>query len=169
VRSDGGGGSACVDQTDGEDDGDENPDSNAGDGPDSDFLKLPKIETMTPMRGQKRKAGMMDQIADATSALRESQIKIAKTNAEEKTTRALEREKLKRQGQLNIELARMNHQAGEAAAQRAHEIFMMDRQIQLEAMKAGHGSPVPYAGGGGGPGYGGPAGAPFTLDPALSR
>ena len=159
MRSDSGGGLACIDQTDGEDDGDKNPDSS-----DSDLLKLPKIKTMTPMRGQKRKAGMMDQIADATSALRDSQIKIAKANAEEKTTRALEREKLKRQGQLNIELARMNHQAGEAAAQRAHEIFMMDRQIQLEAMKAGHGGPVSYAGGGGGP-----AGAPFALDPVLSR
>jgi len=98
------------------------------------------------MHGQKCKAGMMDQIADATSALRDSQIKIAKANAEEKTTRALECEKLKRQGQLNIELAQMNHQVGEAAAQRAHEIFMMDRQIQLEAMKAGHGGPVSYAG-----------------------
>jgi hypothetical protein len=173
MRSDGGGGSARADQTDGEEDGDENPDSNTGDGSDSDLSKPPKIETTTPMRGQKRKAGMMDQITDATSALRNSQIKIAKTNAVEKTTRALEREKLKRQGQLNIELARMNHQADEAAAQRAHEIFMMDRQIQLEAMKAGHGSPVPYAGRpnyGNGPGYGGgPAGAPFTLDPALSR
>jgi hypothetical protein len=170
VRFDGGGVSARIDQTDGKDDGDENPDSNAGDSSDSDLLKLPKIETMTPMRGQKRKATMMDQIANATSALRDSQIKIAKTNTEEKTTRALEREKLKHQGQLNIELARMHHQAGEAAAQRAHEIFMMDRQIQLEAMKTGHGGPVPYAGGGVGPGYGGgPAGAPFALDPVLSR
>jgi hypothetical protein len=119
---------------------------------------------MTPMQGQKRKASMMDQIADATSALRDSQIKIAKTNAEEKTTRSLEREKLKRQGQLDIELARMNHQAGEAAAQCAHEIFMMDKQIQLAAIKAGHGSSVPYAGG-----SGGPAGVPFALDPALSH
>jgi hypothetical protein len=174
VRSDGGGGSARVDQTNSEDDGDENPDSNAGDSSDSDLLKLPKIETMTPMRGQKCKASMMDQITDATSTIHNSQIKIAKTNTEEKTTRALEREKLKRQGQLNIELAQMNHQVGEAAAQRAHEIFMMDRQIQLEAMKVGHGGPVTYAGGGGGggggPGYsGGLAGAPFTLDPVLSR
>jgi hypothetical protein len=173
VRSDDGGGSARVDQTDGEDDGDKNPDSNAGDGSDSDLLKLLKIETMTPMCGQKREAGMMDQITDAMSALCNSQIKIAKTNAEEKTTRALEHEKLKHQGQLNIELGQMNHQVGEAAAQHAHEIFMMDRQIQLEAMKVGHSSPVPYAGGGGGgggPGYsGGPAGAPFTLDLVLSR
>lgn len=128
-------------------------------------MKVPKIETMTPMRGQKRKASIMDQITDATSALRDSQIKIAKTNAEEKTTRALKREKLKRQGQFNIELARMNHQVREAAAQRAHEVFMMDRQIQLESIKAGLGYPVPYVGGGGG----GPAGAPFALDPALSR
>jgi hypothetical protein len=170
TRSDGGGGSALADQTDGEDDGDDNLDSNAGDGSNSN---LPKIEAVTPMRSQKRKASMMDQITDATSALRDGQIKIAKTNTEEKTTRTLEREKLKRQGQLNIELARMNHQAKEAAAQRAHEIFMMDRQIQLEAIKAGHGGPVPYAGGpsyGSGPGYGGgPAGAPFALDPMLSR
>ena len=174
MRSNGGGGWAHADQTDSEEDGDENPDSNTSDSSNSDVLKLPKIETTTPMHGQKcTKAGMMDQITDATSALCDSQIKIAKTNTVEKTMRALECEKLKCRGQLNIELAQMDHQADKAAAQWVHEIFMMDRQIQIEAMKAGHSSPVPYAGQpnyGNGPGYGGgPAGAPFMLDPALSQ
>lgn len=91
----------------------------------------------------------MEQIADVTNAERQSRFKIATVNANAKTHRAIEREKIKRRAALELEANRLQHHAQEAAAIRAHEIQMMDRQIALEAAKAGN------------------HGGPFAIDPSL--
>ena len=55
---------------------------------------------------------------------------------------------------LELEVTHLQHNAQEAAAHRTHEVYMMDRQIALEAAKAGnHGASAPYA--------------PFSIDPNL--
>jgi hypothetical protein len=102
----------------------------------------------------KHKASMMDQIAEVTKSERQNHFKIATINTDAKTLRAIEKEKIKRCAVLELEVTRLQHNAQEAAANCAHKVYMMDRQIALEAGKAGnHGGSAPYA--------------PFSMDPNL--
>ena len=128
-------------------------DNNIIDVSDDDWPKTPKREQDMP-RGTKRKASMMEQIAEVTKSERQNRFKIATVNADAKTLRAIEKEKIKRRAVLELDATRLQHHAQEAAANRAHEVYMMDRQIALETAKAGNrGGPAPYV--------------PFGMDPNL--
>lgn len=61
-----------------------------------------------------------------------TRVKIAEVQAREKTAR----KKLKHQTLANTELQRLQFQREEGEKQRAHEIMMMDRQIELERLRA---------------------------------
>ena len=97
---------------------------------------------------------MMDQIAEVTKSECQNHFKIATVNANAKTLHAIEKEKIERCAVLELEVTRLQHNAQDAAANRAHEVYMMDRQIALEAAKTGNrGASAPYA--------------PFSMDPNL--
>jgi hypothetical protein len=72
--------------------------------------------------------------------IRLTRIKLAEIHATEKTAR----EKVKRQTFADVEVERLRFQREEGEKQRAHELMMMDRQIELERLRAisgGHISP----------------------------
>jgi hypothetical protein len=88
------------------------------------------------VKGQKRKS-ISDMVHDQGELIRVTRVKIAEVQAKEKT----EREKVKRQAVTELELEHLRFQREEGEKQRAHEVMMMDRQIELErfrAMMAGH-------------------------------
>jgi len=95
----------------------------------------------------------MEQITEVTKSERQNRFKIAIVNANAKTLCAIKKEKIKCHAALELEATCLQHHP-QAAANCAHEVYMMDRQIALEATKAGnHGGPAPYA--------------PFSVDPSL--
>lgn len=79
---------------------------------------------------------MQESLEEITAAERESRAKIALEKAKEKTSRAATREKIKHQGLLAIENARMQFQREESERHRQHELLMLERQIELERVKA---------------------------------
>ncbi|KAF8064138.1 hypothetical protein FPV67DRAFT_1451371 [Lyophyllum atratum] len=101
--------------------------------------------------GQKRK-GIHDMVTNLTSASRDTAVKIARIKYEEKTRGSMHKEKIKRKSELELELARLEHQRLQGEAQRAHELPMLDRQLQLECLRhstAGtmlplHAPPAPF-------------------------
>ena len=123
---------------------DEDEDSEeSGEDADGDPLRTPAATLAVPSatstpRGQKRKS-IADSIAEVSAHERENRIKIAKINATAKTERSSQRETIKRRTNMELELARMQHQRDEAAAQRAHEVAMFDRRAALEMARAGQG------------------------------
>ena len=122
-------------------DGDEDNEDDGEEDTDGDSLRTSAATSAVPSasstpRGQKQKF-MADSIIKVSACERENQIKIAKINATAKTERSNQRESIKRRTNLELELARMQHQRDEAAAQRAHEAAMFDRQASLEMARAG--------------------------------
>ena len=96
---------------------------------------------------------MADSIMEVSARERENHIKIAKINATAKTEHSNQRETIKRRTNMELELARMQHQRDETAAQCAHETAMFDRQAALEMARGGQG------------GYG--IGGPSAIHPGL--
>ena len=94
---------------------------------------------------------MADSIADVSAHEQANHIKIVNINANAKNARSDQRESCKRRTQLDIELARLQHQRDEAAAQRTHEALMFDKQVALELTRADHGSGASISYGAGGP------------------
>ena len=80
---------------------------------------------------------MADSIIEVSAHERENQIKIVKINATAKTEHSNQQESIKRRTNLELELAHMQHQQDEAAAQHAHEAAMFNRQASLEMARAG--------------------------------
>lgn len=118
-------------------------DSHAGspgfDDHDANEPSKPSAElTASAIKGQKRKT-ISDMVRDESEHIRVTRIKIAEVQAKEKTAR----EKLKRQTLANIELQRLKFQREEGEKQRAHEVMMMDRQIELERLRAMVGGLIP--------------------------
>lgn len=136
------------DDDEGDDEGDD--DDNVDDEPPRTSATISSA-TSTP-HGQKQKS-MADSIMEVSARERENRIKIAKINATAKTERSNQRETIKRHTNMELELARMQHQRDETAAQRAHETAMFDRQAALEMARAGQG------------GYG--IGGPSAIHPGL--
>lgn len=66
-----------------------------------------------------------------------SRFQIEEMRAREKTRRDTAKREHKRQSTLEVEQARLQFQREEAAAQRAHELMMLERQIHLEQARAG--------------------------------
>jgi hypothetical protein len=87
--------------------------------------------TASTMKGQKCKT-ISDMVQEESEHIRVTRIKIAEFQAKEKTAR----DKVKRQTLANIELQRLQFQREEGEKQRAHEVMMMDRQIELERLRA---------------------------------
>jgi hypothetical protein len=83
------------------------------------------------IKGQKRKS-ISDMVRDEGELMRVTRVKIAEVQAKEKTAR----EKVKRQAFAEVELQRLQFQREEGEKQRAHEVMMMERQIELERFKA---------------------------------
>ncbi|KAJ7461893.1 hypothetical protein FB451DRAFT_1404398 [Mycena latifolia] len=110
-------------------------------------------------RGTKRKT-THEHVAEIASQDRAQRIKLMELKEKAKTARA----RAKYDAKTQLELARLKHQEEEAARQRQHDMFMIDRQMQLEAMRRGGPVPAPYPMGG--PANGAPPPAAF-FDPAL--
>ena len=120
-------------------------DNDDNDVSDNDLPKTPNCMQDTT-RGTKHKASMMDQITKVTKSKHQNHFKIATINADAKTLRAIKMEKIKHCAVLELEVTHLQHNVQEAAANHAHEVYMMDRQIALEAAKAGNcGASAPYA------------------------
>jgi hypothetical protein len=134
----------------GDGDGDDNDEAEDGGGR---LLKTPTPASSTvslATRGTKRKS-MADSIAEVSAHERVNRIKIANINAAAKNLRSDQRESRKRSAQMAVELARFQHQRDEAAAQRAHEAVMFDKQVALELARTGHGGGAQASYGVGGP------------------
>ncbi len=91
---------------------------------------------------QKRKS-IQDQIKDIAEQEQQNRVKIAKINAKEKTVRAKARVAEKGQMALHLKQVRMQFQHDKAEHHRVHELAMIDRQIQLELIKANALHPPP--------------------------
>ena len=82
---------------------------------------------------------MADSIVEVSACKRESHIKIARINAMAKTEHSSQWETIKWRTNVELELAHMQHQCDEAAAQHAHEAAMFNRQAAVEMARAGQG------------------------------
>jgi len=80
---------------------------------------------------------MADSISEIATAEQGNRLKIAAIHAKAKTDRSIEKERIKRKMNMEMERTRLEHHQQEANAQRAHEAAMFDHQIALETMKAG--------------------------------
>ncbi|KAF8144499.1 hypothetical protein K438DRAFT_1992751 [Mycena galopus ATCC 62051] len=126
-----------------------NEDDDGTDGPVTPAAKVKKeipVATLSSARGSKRKS-IHDHIQDS------------------KNSNGL-RAKAKYEAKNTLELARLQHQQREAERQRDHELQMLERQMQLEAMRRNAPGPVAGMYGAGAPAYGAPP--PNSIfDPAL--
>ncbi|KAJ7328953.1 hypothetical protein DFH08DRAFT_317959 [Mycena albidolilacea] len=143
-------------------------DDNSGDEnlPATPVVKV-KAEARAPplssARGVKRKS-MHDHIQDLTTQNHTKQIKLTEVKERERTARA----KAKYDAKNHLEMARLEHQEREAERQCVHELQLLERRIQFEAMRRNAPTPVramemydPGA-----PAYGAPP-PNFVVDPAL--
>jgi hypothetical protein len=90
----------------------------------------------------KRKS-MHGHIEDLTTSLGEARVKVARVREREQTIRIQAREDRKK-AEFN---SRLEYKAAEAERQRAHELAMLERQIELEHLRAQHfNAPPPFAG-----------------------
>ena len=71
-------------------------------------------------------------VHDESELMRITWVKIAEVQAKEKT----EHEKFKQQAFAKVELKCLQFQWEEGEKQQAHELMMMDQQIELERLKA---------------------------------
>ena len=133
-------GSPNLDKTDSKDNKDNDGDDDKNENEDGEPLMAATAVSATvpspsaPLsvsRGQKRKS-IADSITDISACEQDNRIKIAKINASAKTQCSTERERIKRHTHMEMELVRLQHQRDEAAAQRAHEALMFNKQIALE-------------------------------------
>jgi hypothetical protein len=138
-----------------DDDEDEDDDKNgSGHAPKTPAKTLVASSAMastlaSAIHGSKHKS-MVDSIADVSAHEQANCITIVNINANPKNVHMDQQESHKRHTQLDVELARLQHQHDEAAAQRTHEALMFDKQITLELARAGHcgGAPIGYSAGG---------------------
>jgi hypothetical protein len=136
---------------------------------DSDVPATPAVKVKTEkrptplssVRGLKRKS-IHDHIEDLTTQNHTKQIKIAEVREHEKTVRA----RAKYEAKSNLEMARLAHQEREGERQRAHDMLMLERQMQLEAMRRNAPGPSTGMYGAGAPAYGAPPPG-FAVDPSL--
>lgn len=110
--------------------------NNADDGPPKTPAAIPSA-TFTP-HGQKQES-MANSIIEVSAHERENCTKITKINAAVKTECSNQWETLKWHTNMELELAHLQHQQNEAAAQCAHETAMFDWQAALEMARAGQG------------------------------
>lgn len=128
-------------------------DDNIIDVSDDGWPKTPRHEQATS-QGTKCKVSMMEHIAKVTKSECQNCFKITTINKNAKTLCVIKKEKITHHAVFELETAHLQHHAQEAAANCAHKVCMMDRQITLETAKAGnHGGPTPYT--------------PFGIDPNL--
>ncbi|KAJ7721981.1 hypothetical protein B0H14DRAFT_3520462 [Mycena olivaceomarginata] len=145
------------------DDDDDSGDENL---PATPVVKV-KAEARAPplssARGVKRKS-MHDHIQDLTTQNHTKQIKLTEVKERERTARA----KAKYDAKNHLEMARLEHQEREAERQRVHELQLLERRMQFEAMR--HNAPTPVRAmemyDPGAPAYGAPP-PNFVVDPAL--
>jgi hypothetical protein len=110
---------------------------------------------------------MHDFVEDLAAQDRSQRLKVVKMRETIKEGQKTARAKAKYDVKSNLEMARLQHQEREANRQREHELMMLDRQFQLEALRRG--PPVPPAPtmfAAGAPAYGAPPPA-SVIDPSL--
>ncbi|KAG1727215.1 kinase-like domain-containing protein [Suillus lakei] len=91
----------------------------------------PEPPSIRRASGQKRKT-MHSHIEDLTTSLGESRVKVARVREREHTLRAQAKEDRKK-AEFD---SRLQFKAAEAERQRAHELAMLERQIELERLRA---------------------------------
>ncbi|KAG6887220.1 hypothetical protein C0992_013315 [Termitomyces sp. T32_za158] len=74
-------------------------------------------------------------VSDISAANRETTIKIARIRYKQKSHESAEKEKIECQSAFNIERLCLEHQHKESEAQRAHELMMLERQLDLERLR----------------------------------
>ncbi|KAJ7091297.1 hypothetical protein C8R43DRAFT_1142026 [Mycena crocata] len=111
-------------------------------------------------RGAKRKS-THEHVAEIAAQDRSQRLKLMEVKEKGKTRRA----QVKYDAKTSLEFARLRHQTEQAERQRQHDIFMMNRQVQLEEIRRGGPSPASQSYPPGGPAYGAPP--PFAFDPSL--
>ena len=88
----------------------------------------------------KKKKSPQELACDIVEGERAAQLQMSAHSAKEKTKRELIKWEAAYNTALEIERLRLKHQAEESANQWAHELMLVDRQIQLEKLRAGVGS-----------------------------
>ena len=76
-------------------------------------------------------------VADVSLAHHENAYKIVKLQLEAKTTRQVQKEKIKWRAANEHEQAHLEHKCWEAEAQRAHKLHMLQQQFEFERFHAG--------------------------------
>ncbi|KAF8160102.1 hypothetical protein K438DRAFT_2025870 [Mycena galopus ATCC 62051] len=141
-----------------------NEDDDGTDSPVTPAAKVKKevpVATLSSARGSKRKS-IHDHIQDVAAQNSAQKLKLAEVKEQQRTVCA----KAKYEAKNTLELARFQHQQREAERQRDHELQMLERQMQLEAMRRNAPGPVAGMYGAGAPAYGAPP--PNSIfDPAL--
>ena len=84
-------------------------------------------------------------MADIAAAEQRTWAKIALSALKEKTTRATEREQIKRKSIVAVEHAHIARDCNEGALCHAHEKLMFDKQLELERIHSGTAGQVPLA------------------------
>lgn len=94
------------------------------------------------VRSAKKHKGPQDFVADMAEAECQAHLQMNKTNAK----LCIEKERIKREAAhdtaITVECMHLEAQAEQAAAQRAHELLMMEKQIELARLRAGYPVPV---------------------------
>src|SRR6267154_579216 len=86
----------------------------------------------------KKRKSVHDMAREVADAEREARLLMNETNAKERTAR----EQIKRRSAFDTALAVERMRVEQAAAQRAHELVMIEKQIELERIRAGIHIPI---------------------------
>lgn len=112
-------------------------------------MKLTVKRPASPSAGKssvKKKRTPQELARDIVEGERAARLQMSAHSAKEKTKRELIKREAAHNTALEIEQLRLKHQVEEGARQRAHDLMMIDRQIQLEELRARVGSttiPIP--------------------------
>jgi len=119
-------------------------------------IKIPMVSSLASKPTSVRKKTAADLAREVADAERQARLHMTHINAKERTAREQIKQKSARKSALELEELRLRHQQEEGERQRAHELKMLERQIELERIRAGMQAPLPPS-------------SQFPLDPQLQN
>ena len=99
---------------------------------------------MTATPSAKKRKTLQDHARDIVEAERAARLEITRFAAKEKTAREAIKRQAAQDTALEIERLRLEFQREEGARQRAHELAILERQIQLERIKSNIDPHLPF-------------------------
>lgn len=105
-------------------------------------IKIPAASSMALKPSSVRKKTAADLAWEVANAEHQARLHMTRINAKERTAREQVKQRSARRSAIELEELRLRHQQEEGERQRAHELRMVERQIELERIRAGMQAPL---------------------------